>query len=99
MNNTIAAAQCVYNALLKPILENEVERGTIEKVPNMMETIDHAHSLTVSSKSNPGSENQISKPRIVRFQSRLVRLLILRNKKDFLRAEIPSLNLSTSLKT
>ena len=70
-------SHAVYNKLLSPILKYAIKDVIIEKVPPMIELIKYCHTL-------PNKKSPINKPAIiVRFQSRLLRSLILKYKKVF----------------
>ena len=77
----ISTSGVIYNKLLKPILELTVNDETLEKIPNMLELIEYAHVLP--SCKIPITGKKIS-PIICRFQSRLMKSIIFRNKKQFL---------------
>lgn len=73
--NNFSVMQIVYEMVLKPILAGAVERGIVQDIPSCYQLLETAHIL-------PGPPN---KPRqiIVRFNSRNLRNLVLRLKKDF----------------
>ena len=77
----ISTSGVIYNKLLKPVLELAVKDETLDKIPNMLELIEYAHVLP--SRKIPSTGKKIS-PIICRFQSRLMRSIIFRYKKQFL---------------
>ena len=73
--NSMLTADYVYQKVLLPILNHAVSAKTISVVPTLLHLIEHCHIL-------PGKKPGEAVPILVRFQSRLIKEIIMRTKKD-----------------
>ena len=80
-------AKVVYSKVLKPILNLAVKEDLLSTIPAYFELIEHCHTL----KAKPGSTKPV--PIICRFQSRLVRQMVFKFKRQAM--SDPDLNLSS----
>ena len=85
--DAVLTAKVVYTKILQPILNLAVKEDLLSSIPAYFELIEHCHTL----KAKPGS----TKPAaiICRFQSRLVRQLVFKFKRQAM--SDPDLNLSS----
>jgi len=73
--------ESVYSSVLRPILQIAIKNKVLESMPTINELIEYGHMLPAR-KDKDGVTQPC--PIIIRFQSRLHRLLIFRFKKQYL---------------
>ena len=83
--DAVATAKLVFDEVLSPILDAAVEKGLLHVIPKWFEVIEHCHTL-------PNAKVEGKPPIIVRFQSRLLRYLVFKFKRQVLTDSERNLN-------
>lgn len=78
--NSMLTADYVYQKVLLPILNHAVSLKSIPAAPSLLQLIEHCHVLPTKNSSD-------TVPILVRFQSRLMKEVIMRNKKSVMPAD------------
>ena len=79
--DAIKTCESVYSSVLRPILQIAVKNKVLDSMPAMNQLIEYGHTLPAR-KDKDGVTQPC--PIIIRFQSRLHRLLVFRYKKEYL---------------
>lgn len=74
-SDCVKTSKQIYNELFRPILELAVESGELDRVPELLGTIEYSHIL-------PAKGTSVN-PVIVRLQSRILRSLLFKYKARY----------------
>ena len=77
VKDPIRTSTYIHEHLISPILQSAVTNGSLQSIPPALDTVDFAHTLRSTRVDAPP-------PIILRFRSRLIRLLVMKNKKTAL---------------